>query len=95
VYDEVSIHSRSYISYNAYQKLKWLAQNMRTNTPSIFIVYGTGVDSIFVGKLCNNLITATVNDHYTYLGRVDFFLALLRTPFVNARGERFSRMFFR
>jgi len=94
VYNEASIHFRSYISYDAYQKLKWLAQNMRTDTPPIFIVYGVGVDSIFVGELCNNLITATVGDHYTYLGRVNFFLTLLRMPFVNARGERLSRRFF-
>lgn len=94
VYAEASVEFQAFASYSGYQKLQWIVENMDDDM-LVFIIYGGGTDSMLVGEVYNYLITAAVGDHYTFLGRVDFFLSFLRMPFLNSRGERYSRMFFK
>ncbi len=94
VYEASAVDFKTFNSPSAYERLKWVASNLRAGNPLVFVMYGAKRDSVYCGELGNNLIIAAVGDHYTYLGRIDFFVSLMRNPFLYLRGERMSARFY-
>ena len=85
-------HQRVWISSSAYQKLVWLSNNRLVGKP-IFIYSDYDEYAGGMGALWDNWVQAIYGDHYSYVGRLDFLLARLETPFESVTSRTVSLMF--
>jgi hypothetical protein len=82
-----------WLSQSAYEKLKWLSKNYHHSEKPIFILNDADRYAGVIGVLNNDWIEAIYGDHYSYLGSIRFFLALMETPFIDQKSRIISAIF--
>lgn len=86
----IKIYWRPFISSTAFNNLKVIASNTSLASIPIFIIYTEDGSTAY---MYNNWITALVGQHYTYLGSLNNFLALIPTNFSDTYATKWSQVF--
>jgi hypothetical protein len=86
-----NIYWRPFISIEVFNNLKAIASNSNASSIPVFVIYAHDVTPY----MYNNWITAIVGKHFTYLGSIDNFLALIPTNFTDRYATEWSIFFLK
>lgn len=83
----------SFISDSASASLRYLQSSQVVDLKRSIFIFSDPPDQLGSADHSNFWVGAYLGDHYSYLGRVDFLMAGLETPFTNDQSAQISRLF--
>jgi hypothetical protein len=84
----------SYISGSASDSLHYLQSSGAIDVKKSIFIVSDSPGQAGIGEHNSFWVGAYFGDHYTYLGRLDFLMAGLETPFADDQTAQVSRIFF-